>query len=77
MGLMNKRYTWAWILWLLAFGVIEWRAILEGDKGSTLTHHVRNLIGEKGAADFGNWIFRLGLGALFVWLIPHFYQGLL
>jgi len=75
---MNRKYTWAWILWLLAFGVIEWRAILEEDKGSTLTHHVRNLLGEKGAADLGNWAWRAGLAGLFIWVVPHFnYFGLL
>lgn len=75
---MNRKYTWAWILWILAFGVIEWRAILEQDKGSTLTHHVRNLLGQKGMADWGNWAFRAFLVGLFAWLVPHFnYFGLL
>ena len=70
----NPKYKWAWILWVLAFGIIEWRAIVDPNKGGTLSHTVRNLLGEKGAVDAGNWAFRAGLTGFFVWIIPHLYR---
>ena len=75
---LRKKYAWAWILWVLAFGVIEWRAIVDDDKEDedfTLSHYVRRLLGRNKAATVGNWLFRIGLGGLFAWLIPHFYLG--
>ena len=78
---LRKKYGWAWILWVLAFGVIEFKAILDDDKAEgdfTLSHYIRRLIGEKGKAGLGNWAFRAFLLGLFTWLVPHFnYFGLL
>jgi len=75
---LRKKYSWAWIVWLLAFGVIEWRAIVDDDKAEgdfTLSHYVRRLLGNNKTATAANWLFRIGLGGFFVWLIPHFYLG--
>ena len=75
---LRKKYSWAWIVWLLAFGVIEWRAIVDDDKAEgdfTLSHYVRRLLGNNKTATVANWLFRIGLGGFFVWLIPHFYLG--
>ena len=78
---LRKKYAWAWILWVLGFAVIEFKAIIDDDKAAgdfTLSHYVRRLIGEKGKADLGKWAFRAFLIGLFGWLVPHFnYFGLL
>jgi len=77
----NSKYTWAWILWVVAFGVIEYKAIKDKKKGDTLSEHVWKLAkikkkpgvfeGEKTA--WQAWLFRGALGGLFVWLIPHLF----
>jgi len=78
---LRKKYGWAWILWVVFFGVVEFKAILDDDKAEgdfTLSHYVRRLIGEKGIGGVGHWAFRAFLVGLFSWLVPHFnYFGLL
>ncbi len=77
---LRKKYSWAWILWVLAFGIIEFKAITDDDKAEgdfTLSHYVRRLIGEKGGADIERWIFRVGLVGLLSWLGPHFFRDVL
>jgi len=78
---LRRKYAWAWLLWVAAFGVIEFKAIIDDDKAEgdfTLSHFIRRLLAEKGAADLGNWAFRAFLLGLFTWLVPHFnYFGLL
>jgi len=70
----HSKYTWAWMLWVLAFGVIEYAAIKDKKKEDTLSEHVWKLGQIKGGKATGwNWAFRLGLGGLFVWLIPHLF----
>ncbi len=76
---LRKKYGWAWIIWILAFGVIEFKAITDDDKAEgdfTLSHYVRRLIGEKGAAGIGNWVARGAIGGLLLWLGPHFFGQL-
>lgn len=72
---MNKKYTYAWIAWILMFGVIEFAAIQDKREGDTLTEHVRAAIGTAGPRQWINWVARVGLGVLFAWLIPHFFTG--
>jgi len=73
---LNKKYTWLWAIWLVAFGVIEYAALKDKDKGDTLSEHVWKLIGTKTPGrNWENWIFRAGLVGLFAWLIPHFFTG--
>lgn len=74
---LRGKYAWAWILWLVSFGVIEWKAIVDDDKAAgdfTLSHYARRLLGENTKVKAGHWIFRVGLGAFFVWIIPHLYR---
>ncbi len=68
MYLMSKRrsYAWSWILWVVGFGVIELKAILDDDKEEgnfTLSHYVRRLAKS-------SWIFRLFMLGLLSWLGP-------
>lgn len=78
---LRKKYSWAWIIWVLSFAVIEFKAIIDDDKAEgdfTLSHYIRRLIGEKGKADLENWAWRAFFVGLFSWLVPHFnYFGLL
>ena len=77
---LRKKYSWAWIIWVLGFGVIEWKAIADDSKEDgdfTLSHFTRRLIGDKGKADLGNWVFRIGLIGLLGWLGPHFFRGVM
>ena len=77
---LRKKYAWAWILWVIGFGVIEFKAITDDDKADgdfTLSHYVRRLIGEKGAGGIERWLFRGGLIGLLLWLGPHFFRDVL
>lgn len=72
---LNSKYTIAWVLWILAFGVIEYKAIADKSEGDTLSEHVRKLIGTGGKRGAINWVFRGGVLGLLLWLIPHFMTG--
>ncbi len=74
---MNKKYTIAWILWALAFGVIEFAAIQDKREGDTLSEHWRKLIGtgKDGRRNVVNWVARGGTLVLLLWLIPHLLTG--
>lgn len=79
---LRKKYAWAWIVWVLGFFVIEFKAIVDDDKAEgdfTLSHFVRRLLGsKKGKVGVWHWAFRAGLLGLFTWLVPHFnYFGLI
>ena len=73
---LNWKYTVGWILWALGFVALEFFALKDKRKGDTLSEHVQAAIGtgsKKRTAAM--WAFRLGLGGLFVWLIPHFFTA--
>lgn len=73
---LKSKYTWLWLIWIAAFGVIEFAALKNKDKGDTLTEHVRKLIGTNTPGrNWENWVARVGLAGLLVWLIPHFFTG--
>jgi len=77
---LRGKYAWAWIIWVLSFAVIEFKAITDDDKAEgdfTLSHYVRRLIGEKGKAGLGRWAFRGFLFGLLAWLGPHFFRDVL
>jgi len=80
---LRKKYAWAWILWVVGFGVIEFKAIVDDDKAEgdfTLSHFTRRLLASKKGMKAGpwHWAFRAFLLGLFTWLVPHFnYFGLL
>ena len=73
---LKKKYTAWWLVWVFAFGLIEYAAIKDKNKGDTLSEHVRKLIGtntDKRSVE--QWLFRAGLAGLIAWLIPHFFTG--
>jgi len=73
---LNPKYTWLWIIWIAAFGVIEFAALRDKAEGDTLSEHIRVLIGTKSPGrNWENWLFRIGLGGLLVWFVPHFFTG--
>jgi hypothetical protein len=73
---LNKKYTWLWVIWVLAFGVIEYSALKNKGKGDTLTEHVRKLIGTGTAGrNWENWVARIVLAGGILWSIPHFFTG--
>lgn len=63
-----------WILWLIAFGVIEFIAIRRDGYGDTFSEFVWWIIGSgDGGRDAWRWAARIALGILIAWLIPHFF----
>lgn len=72
---LNKKYVWLWVVWLLMFGVIEWRAIMDKREGDTFTEILRAAMGTGGTREILNWVFRIGVGAFLIWAWPHFFTG--
>lgn len=73
---LNRKYTYLWIVWLAAFGVIEWAALKDQRKGDTLSEHFWKLMGTKTPGrNWKHWLFRGGVGVFFAWIIPHFFTG--
>lgn len=73
---LNKKYTIAWILWMVGFLAIEYSALKDKRKGDTLSEHVWATIGTKTKTKTAlMWGARIGLGVLFAWLVPHFFAG--
>jgi hypothetical protein len=71
---LNKKYTIAWILWVLIFIYLETMAIIDKKKGDTLTEHVRELATLnpwQKVSVIGAGAVLLGSGAFCVWWIPH------
>lgn len=71
---MNDGYTIAWLLWILAFFVIEVPAILNKRLGDTLSEHVWRWFSVKSRST-GWKIRRFSLLALLAWLSAHFLTG--
>jgi hypothetical protein len=67
-------WTVAWILWLAMFAVIELPAILNRDKGDTLSEHVWAWFAVKGKPRGWQWR-RLTLIVFLAWLVVHFISG--
>lgn len=73
---LNWKYTLGWILWVVGFLGLEYAAIKDRRQGDTLSEHVWATIGTKTKTKTGiMWVFRVGLGVLVAWLIPHFFTG--
>ena len=71
-------YTVAWILWILAFVVIEGIALADSRRNDTLSEHVWtwfSLKGEKGSLRWWQAILRFGFMAFMAWLTIHFLTG--
>ena len=68
-------YSYLWIVWVLMFCVVEYFALTNGIDGDTLSEQVWKLIGTGSERSGLNWLWRVGLGAGFAWLVPHFFTG--
>ena len=74
---LNSKYTVLWIIWIVAFGVIEYPALKNKDFGDTLTEHIWKLIGTNTPGrNWENWLARIVLVGGFIWVIPHFFLKL-
>lgn len=67
-------FTWAWIWWGAMFLVIEGLALLNKDKGDTLSEHVWSWFSIKNKGPGWKWR-RLALVAFLAWLVLHFLTG--
>ena len=68
---LQDNYTYAWIAWLVAFLVIEGKAIVNKDKGDTLSEHVWKWF--KIDEGESNWhLSRIALTGFMGWLVAHF-----
>lgn len=74
---MNS-FTWLWVVWGLAFAVIEGVALFNSRKGDTLSEHVWAFLGVRrgpvGARVTPKWTLRLarfGVVSGLVWLVVH------
>lgn len=66
---LNRRYTAAWILWLLAFAAIEGAALLDPGAGDTLTETIRQWFTLESR---DQWVGRTALAIGLAWLVHHF-----
>lgn len=74
-------FSWLWLGWIAAFGVIEGLALARKKEGGTLSEHVWKWFGI-GEAGEGRpepttwvWIRRVTLGGFLAWLSIHFLTG--
>ena len=72
---MNDTYTWLWIAWLLAFLGIEAAALLNKDRGDTLSEHVWKWFSVKEGNSRKRTVRIATLGAFLAWLAIHFLSG--
>lgn len=68
-------WTFAWVLWLAMFGVIEVPAILNRTPGDTLSEHLRSWFSTRDMSR-GWLVRRTALAGFFVWLIIHLFTRL-
>ena len=68
---MDDTYSLLWLAWIALFGVIEGAAIINKQKGDTLSEHVWWLFS---VSDKSNWYLarRTALGGFLAWLVAHF-----
>ena len=66
---LNRRYTALWVLWLLAFAVLEGAALLDPGSGDTLTETIRQWLA---LSSRSQWVGRAGLALFLAWLCHHF-----
>ncbi len=67
-------YTWAWLFWIAWFVVVEGFALVDKNRGDTLSEHVWRWfrIHDKPR----QWTWRRAVLAIFlVWLLVHFVAG--
>lgn len=74
-------FTLLWVLWLVAFLVVEGIALFNRQEGDTLSEHVWKwfAVGEAGKArpEITGWVRarRFALLAFMAWLTAHFLTG--
>ena len=76
MKITKRWYTVAWLLWLVALGVLEGSALFNSITGDTLSEHTWAWFHVLDA-DAGPWwvLARVGLGAFLLWLVVHLTLG--
>lgn len=62
-------WTWAWVLWGLAFAVIEGAALINKEQGDTLSEHLRKWFNTGSKA--GRWAWLVTAGVFFAWFVTH------
>jgi len=72
---MNETYTWLWVAWLLAFIGIEAAALINKDKGDTLSEHVWKWFSVKEQSSVKRNFRMVCLGGFLLWLATHFMTG--
>ncbi len=71
-------WGWLWVAWLLVFVAIEAAALINKDRGDTLSEHVWawfSLKGNKGKLKWWQALLRFAFLAFWVWLTLHFLTG--
>ena len=71
---LKLKYTIAWILWILAFVGIEAVAVLNKEKGDTLSEHFWKLFDIK-HTETPSKIMRFGALAGLTWIYVHLLTG--
>jgi len=67
-------FTFAWVMWLVMFAVIEGVAIFRKERGDTLSEHIWKWFQIRESKD---WNFRRAALAIFlVWLLVHMVSGI-
>lgn len=66
---LNPTYTAAWILWLLAFAVLEGSALCNHEPGDTLSEAVRKWLALQSRT---KWAGRIVMIFFLGWLCEHF-----
>ena len=68
-------FSWMWVAWIAAFGVIEGVALFNKKKGDTLSENVWRWFKVKDPDSSGRSL-RMGvLGAFLIWMLVHFMSG--
>ena len=68
-------YTWAWVFWLAFFVVVEGVALIDKDRGDTLSEHVWKWFKVKDKPRQWTWR-RIVLTAFLAWLLVHMVAGI-
>ena len=67
-------FTWAWIFWLVMFAVVEGWALVNKDRGDTLSEHVWKWFKIREKPRQWTWR-RAALAVFLVWLLVHMVAG--
>lgn len=67
-------WTVGWVLWLVMFLAIEGAALVNRDRGDTLSEHVWKWFGLRGKPSGYRWR-RFAFLAFWAWLTVHFFTG--